>query len=76
MTLRVTASLVTFAATQTGSLAVSPVLNITDYVSSNVSLKPKALSFADPSAMPADLLVSQIVLRVLPKRLPLSHIPA
>ena len=63
MTLRVTASLATFAATQTDAEAISPVLLLTDYVSSNVSLRPMALSFADPSAFPAGLLVSQIVLR-------------
>ena len=63
MTLRVTASLVTFAASQTDTEVISPVLLLTDYVSSNVSLRPMALTFADPSAFPSDLLVSQVVLR-------------
>ena len=63
MTLRVTASLVTFAASQTDTEVISPVLLLTDYVSSNVSLRPMALTFADPSAFPTDLLVSQVVLR-------------
>ena len=63
MTLRVTASLATFAASQSGAEAISPVLNITNYVSSNVSLNPSAVQFADPSGFPPDLLVTQIVLR-------------
>ena len=59
--LRVTASPVTFAASQTDAVAASTVANLTNFVSADTDLNPTSLSLL--GSPPADLTVSQIVIR-------------
>ena len=61
MTLRVTASTCTFAASQTDATVVSTIQNLTNFVSSNVNLRPKSLTLVETP--PTDLLISEMVVR-------------
>ena len=62
MTLRVTASTCTFAASQpTGTLVTAPVANLTEFVPATASLNPRAITLVETP--PVDLLVDQILLR-------------
>lgn len=63
MTLRVTASTVTFAASAAaGTKVASTVALLTDYVPSTASIHPTALTLAGAGA-PVDLLVTEVILR-------------
>lgn len=61
MTYRQTASTGNFLATQTGSVMVSTIASLTDFVPSGTHLRPMAIALDETP--PVDLLVSQVVIR-------------
>lgn len=61
MTFRQTASIGDFLATQTGSVMVSTIASLTDFVPAGTMLRPMALTLDETP--PVDLLISQVVIR-------------
>ena len=61
--LRITASVGTFALIAGPAELVSPILSLTDFVSSGVQIRPTAITHVEEGANPADLTISQLVIR-------------